>query len=271
MNDTPSDTRPILEEDLHAYVDNALDAQRRREVQEYLADHPDAAREVAAHALHRHDLREALASVVEEPVPPSLNLSRLIAEHQAQHAQREDPRRRWPWGMTAAVLLALGVGTGTGWALRGGATAGDAGIFALANEATRSYEVYASDKQRPVEMGPSQRAELVSWVSQRLGRKVAIPDLAPSGYRFMGGRLVMTEHGPAGLFMYDDVGGTRIALMVRPMSVDQNTPVMRRIEGPRGGFAWADKGLGYGVVGPADAALLHPVADEMRRQIGAGL
>lgn len=271
MNDTPPNARPILEEDLHAYVDNALDAQRRRDVQQYLADHPDAAREVAAFARDRHDLRAAVASVAEEPVPPSLNLPRLIAEHQQQHAQREDARRRWPWSMAAAVLLSLSVGAGTGWTLRGGAAAGDAGIFALANEATRSYEIYASDKERPVEMGPSQRAELVRWVSQRLGRKVAIPDLGPSGYRFMGGRLVMTEHGPAGLFMYDDAGGKRIALMVRPMSVDKNTPVMRRIEGPRGGFAWADQGLGYGVVGATDPALLHPVANEMRRQIGVDL
>lgn len=276
MNGDPPDGRPILEEDLHAYVDEALDAQRRREVRDYLLQHPEAAREVEAHALHRRELRAALAPVADEPLPPTLNLARMVAEHELRehHEQQERraPHRRWPWGMAAAVVLALGLGTGAGWSLRGGAAAGgDAGIFALGREAARSYDVYASDTTRPVEMGPSQRAELVSWVSSRLGRKVAIPDLSPSGYSFMGGRLVMTEHGPAGLFMYDDAHGTRLALMVRPMAVEQNTPVMKKIDGPRAGFAWADEGLGYGVVGANEAQVLHPLADEMRRQIGADL
>ncbi len=278
MNGDAPGGRPILEEDLHAYVDEALSAQRRREVSDYLLEHPEAAREVEAHAQHRSELRAALAPIADEPLPPGLNLARMVAEHERQeqhkrHPQqaRRAPQRRWPWGMAAAVVLSLGLGAGAGWSLRGTPGSGDAGISALGREAARSYDVYASDTARPVEMGPSQRAELVGWVSSRLGRKVAIPDLTPSGYRFMGGRLVMTEHGPAGLFMYDDAQGTRLALMVRPMAVDQNTPVMKKIDGPRAGFAWADQGLGYGVVGANEAQVLHPLADEMRRQIGVEL
>lgn len=278
MNGDPMDARPILEEDLHAYVDDALDAQRRREVHDYLAHHPDAAREVEAYALHRRSLRAALAPIAEEPLPPSLNLARLGEAHarieESEERDLQARHRRWPWGMAAAVVLALGLGTGAGWSLRGGMPAGgDAGISALAREATRSYVVYASDTERPVEMGPSQRTELVDWVSSRLGRKVAIPDLTASGYTFIGGRLVMTAHGPAGLFMYDDAAGTRLALTVRPMTVDRDTPVMRPIEAqsPVAGYAWADHGLGYGVVGARKAEVLHPLADEMRRQIGASL
>lgn len=272
MNDDPLAGRPILEEDLHAYVDGVLDAQRRLEVREYLAHHPEAAREVEAHASHRQDLRAALAPIADEPLPPALNLARLVEAHERR--ERQAPRRHWPWGMAAAVVFALGLGASAGWSLRGGLPpGGDAGISALAREATRSYTVYASDTRRPVEMGPSQRAELVDWVSGRLGRKVAIPDLSGAGYNFIGGRLVMTAHGPAGLFMYDDAGGTRLALTVRPMAVDKDTPVMRPIEGQGAvaGYAWADKGLGYGVVGARKAEVLHPLANEMRRQIGASL
>lgn len=273
MNDDPKGGRPILEEDLHAYVDEALDAQRRREVREYLAHHPEAAREVEAYALHRQGLRASLAPIAEEPLPPSLNLARLVQEHEQRALQdRHAPSRRSPWGMAAVVVFALGLGASAGWSLRGGVPAGgDAGISALAREATRSYAVYASDTVRPVEMGPSQRAELVDWVSSRLGRKVAIPDLTSSGYNFIGGRLVMTAHGPAGLFMYDDASGTRLALTVRPMTIDKDTPVMRPIDGPVAGYAWADQGLGYGVVGAHKAEVLHPLADEMRRQIGSSL
>lgn len=281
MNGDPMDARPILEEDLHAYVDDALAAPRRREVREYLAHHPEAARQVEAYAAHRQGLRDALAPIADEPLPPALNLARLVQAHaQREQQDRQAPHRRWPWGMAAAVVFALGLGTSAGWSLRGDMPpGGDAGISALAREATRSYVVYASDTVRPVEMGPSQRTELVDWVSSRLGRKVAIPDLSASGYNFIGGRLVMTAHGPAGLFMYDDAGGSRLALTVRPMAVDKDTPVMRPIkeqdgqggQGPVAGYAWADKGLGYGVVGARKAEVLHPLADEMRRQIGVSL
>jgi len=263
MSNDPSAARPILEEDLHAFVDDALDASRRREVQAYLDLHPDAARDVAAHAAHRQELRALLAPISDEPVPPALNLQRLVGERRA--------RERRPWGMAAAVLLALGVGGGAGWSLRGGRPSADAGIVAVAREATASYDVYASDLQRPVEMGPTQRAELVSWVSARLGRQVAVPDLAASGYRFIGGRLVATDHGPAGLFMYDDPKGTRLALLVRPMAVEKNTPMMEHIDGRFAGYAWADQGLGYGVVGTRQAGSLHALADEVRRQIGVDL
>lgn len=55
------------------------------------------------------------------------------------------------------------------------------------------------------------------------------------------------------------------------MAVDKNTPTMKQIDGPHAGYAWADEGLGYGVVGERKAELLHPLADEMRRQIRVGL
>ena len=273
MNGGPMDPRPILEEDLHAYVDDELDASRRREVQAYLDQHPEAAGQVKAYAAQRQQLRAVLAPIAEEPLPPSLNLARMVQAHEQRERRDEHASRpRWAWRMAAGVVFALGLGTSAGWFLRGHLPGdGDAGIAALAQEATHSYAVYASDTERPVEMGPTQRTELVDWISARLGRKVAIPDLGADGYHFIGGRLVMTAHGPAGLFMYQDADGTRLALTVRPMAVDQDTPLMHPIKGPVGGYAWADRGLGYGMVGASKAEVLHPLADEMRRQIGVSL
>jgi anti-sigma factor RsiW len=84
----------------------------------------------------------------------------------------------------------------------------------------------------------------------------------------MGGRLVATPHGPAALFMYDDDRGTRLVLLMRPMAVDQDTPMSQHSRGAVTGFAWADKGIGYSLVGPTSNEILHPLADEVRRQIG---
>jgi len=259
-NPTP---QPILEEDLHAYVDHCLDAARRREVQHYLDHHPEAAAQVAGFAAQRQGLRSALAGIADEPVPPRLNLQRMFEE-------RRTPRP-WPWSMAAAVVLALGAGGLGGWSVRGVWPDGHGGIAALAREATSSYAVYAADPLRPVEMGPERQTELVSWVSARLKRAVSVPDLSRSGFRYIGGRLVSTEHGPAGMFFYDDANGTRLAMVVRPMAIEHDTPMLKQHTGNIAGFTWAAHGLGYSVVGTERADALHPLADEVRRQTNAML
>ncbi len=70
--------RPITEDDLHALVDEALDAARQAEVEAYLARQPAVAARVEAYRRQRTALRDALAPVAAEPVPAELNLARLI-------------------------------------------------------------------------------------------------------------------------------------------------------------------------------------------------
>jgi hypothetical protein len=41
---------------------------------------------------------------------------------------------------------------------------------------------------------------------------------------------------------------------------------MEQSAGNLGGFSWAALGLGYSVVGTEAPSLLHPVADEVRKQ-----
>lgn len=252
--------RPITEDDLHAYVDDALEPERRAEVASYLAGHPDVGKRVAAFAGQRELLRTALAPIADEPLPPELNLSHII-----------EGRRRRPspvWRAVAAMLL-LGIGGVGGWAMRGSLQPSQGGLAALAQEAAYSYNVYAPDRVRPVEMRASDRAELVQWISGRLSRPVKVPDLAGSGYRLMGGRLVATAHGPAAMFMYDDDHGSRIVVLIRPMSSsDQDAPMTAQSKADVAGFAWADGGMGYTLVGRSSGAeSLRPVANEVRRQV----
>jgi anti-sigma factor RsiW len=250
--------RPITEDDLHAYVDHALEPERRTEVATYLDEHPDVAKRIGAFADQRELLRAALAPVADEPLPAELNLSRIIE----QRARRPSMLR---WAIAAVLLLSIG-GI-VGWTMRGELQGSPEGLAALAQEATASYNVYAPDKVRPVEVRASDSAALVQWVSDRLHRPVKVPDLAASGYRLMGGRLVATRHGPAVMFMYDDDHGSRLVVMTRPMSnADQNAPMTPQSHGGVGGFTWADDGVGYSLVGRAPADSLRPIANEVRKQ-----
>jgi anti-sigma factor RsiW len=134
-------------------------------------------------------------------------------------------------------------------------------------EAVDSFEVYAPDQVRPIEIKAANQSELISWFSERMNRPVAVPDLSGSGYRLMGGRLVATPHGPAVLFMYDDDLGTRLVMLSRPMAIDQNKPMQQHSRGQVAGFGWADNGIGYSLVGPVAPDVLHPIANEVRKQI----
>jgi anti-sigma factor RsiW len=250
-------TRPITEDDLHAYVDGVLEPERQVEVVAYLEGHPDVAKRIAGFADQRELLRRALAPIADEPLPPQLNLSRIIEDRQ---------RRRLPFGWAVAAMLMLSIGGLGGWAMRGAVQAAPVGLAALAQEAAYSYQVYAPDRVRPVEMRATDSAQLVQWVSNRLHQPVKLPDLTTSGYRLMGGRLIATSHGPAAMFMYDDDRGERLVVLTRPMTTDQSAPMAPHSLDNVAGFAWADGGMGYSLMGQAAAESLKPIANEVRRQ-----
>jgi anti-sigma factor RsiW len=253
--------RPITEDDLHAYVDHALEPERRAEVESYLGAHPDVAKRIAAFAGQRDLLRAALAPIANEPVPADLNLERII-----ENRRRRPSRFSW----AIAAMLLLSIGGVSGWSVRGTLQPLAGGVTALAQEAADSYNVFAPDRVRPVELRAPDSAQLVQWVSSRLHQPVNVPDLAASGYRLMGGRLVATSHGPAAMFMYDDDRGSRIVLLTRPMSsADQNAPMTPQSKGNVAGFAWADGGIGYSLVGQAPMETLWPIANEVRQQARA--
>ncbi|HZZ33990.1 MAG TPA: anti-sigma factor [Phenylobacterium sp.] len=247
--------RPITEEDLHAYVDGWLDDARMAAVRGYLRDHPELAETLAAYDADRGTLREALRPFAEAPLPPTLDVRRLLEARRG----RSDA-----WRLPVAASLVLAAGLAGGWAMRGMVVPQN-GVAALAREAAESYLVYANDTERPVEIAAADEPKLVAWVSDRLQRHVAPPNLTAAGFRLLGGRLVTTPHGPAAMFLYEGARSQRLAVMVRPMANDKTTRMSEHGDHGVGGVSWANKGLGYSLVGSASARELHPIADEVRR------
>lgn len=250
--------RPITEEELHALVDGALDPERRADVARYLHDHPDMAERVEGYRRQRDALRARLAPIAEAPLPPELNLRDLVQ-------RRRRAASRWPLGLAAGLLLSLGMAGG--WLLRGAVRPPETGLVALAGEAESSFRVYATDKERPVELRAGDRPKMMRWMSNRLAYEVGAPDLSAAGYRFMGGRLVATPRGPAALFMYDDDRGTRLVMLSRAMAHERNSP-MRSVPGDHSSsIVWSHDGIGYGLTARLDPYRLRQLADEAKRQL----
>jgi len=249
---------PVTEDELHALLDRQLPPHRLAAVQGHLDAHPEDAERFAAYAAQRNALRSALAGLAATPVPSRLNPEVLLAQRRAS--------RRSAWRAAAMVVLALGMGTAGGWGLRGLIAPPASNLTLLAQEAIANHIVYTADRRRPTELGADQREDLARWVSNRLNHHVAPPDLTDAGFKYIGGRLAATPRGPAGLFMYQNAGGTRLTVFVLPMGSAANRQPKYVDVGRLDGCAWINKGVGYTVVAPIPKPELERLSDQVRGQ-----
>jgi anti-sigma factor RsiW len=254
----------VREDELHAFVDGHLDPDRRAAVAVWLATEPDAAARVQAWQSQRKALRSAFANAL--PPAADLDLVRIV---ETRLRRRTGPA--WAAAVVAAIVLALSLGAAGGWAMRGVAPDRQkAALAALEQEAFATHAVYAVDRRHPIEVGAAERDHLAQWLSNRLNRKVAPPDLTTAGWHLLGGRLLATERGgAAALFMYDDDKGQRLSLVMRPMAPDLASPEPQWIGGAVNGSAWIAGGLGYAVVGAAPQDKIMEVARLVQRQLSA--
>ena len=254
MND-----KPVTEADLQAHVDDRLSPEQVDIVENWLAARPAEAARISDHRRQRDALRSALDPVIYEPLPAALDLS-------LRSSQRPGPFPVSAWLAVAASLALFLIGGASGWMLKSWQMPASVGTAAVAREAAASYAVYAGDDVRPVEITAGQSDKLDQWFSQRLSRPVRAPDLHSAGLTLIGGRLIATEHGAAGLYLYRYADGTRVAVYVRPMEVDGNARMQHRDEQGVTGWTWADDGLGFGVFGGGGSSALHGAADLVRAQ-----
>lgn len=232
---------PISEEDLHAYADNRLAAERATAVEAWLATHPEHRAQVEAWRTQSAQLHRLYDPVLAEPVP-----ARLIppAERTSAFAWRH-----------AAVVAWLALGGVIGFFLRGElqpappAATAQAGP-ALPRLAAVAHAVYAPEVRHPVEVGAEQEAHLVAWLSKRLGQPVSIPSLQAAGYRLVGGRLLPGESGEVAQFMFENEARSRLTLYVQPGGTAASDSAFRYArENGIDVFYWVDRRFGYALSG----------------------
>ena len=232
--------RPVNNSDLHAYVDGQLDPLRRAEVEDYLAQHPQAQARVHEYEKLNQALQQLYAPGLDGPVPPSLT-------------HRPTTQRRWRFAARAAVAA--------GWILLGGIIGGLAVYQIDADENTTiaaqlirpavfAHTIYVPENLHPVEVSGNQEAHLVKWLSKRLHTQLQAPNLADQGFKLVGGRLLPSTNRMAAQFMYQDETGNRVTLYVRRGAWDNRETAFRYAhEGNVGVFYWIDGPMGYALSG----------------------
>ena len=245
---------PIGEDELQAFVDERLDGPRRDAVEAHLARHPELRERIAAERRQRASLRAQLQGKAAEPIPARLRIATLQAARRARLARR--------MSLIAAAVAIFMVGGSAGWFANGlrPALVAQAPTTAVAQGAAAAYRTFVVEVAHPVEVGVAQETHLLQWLSKRLGHKLVAPDLAPFGYRLMGGRLLPGGSGAAAQLMYEDTAGKRLTLYVR--AADGTETAFRfQQDGDAATFAWIDQGFGFAVTATASREELLPIAE----------
>ena len=238
---------PVTEDELHAYVDNELPAERRGDVEAWLATHPDDAARVQSWRSMAEALHARYDQVIDEAVPKRLEIERLVREP-----------RKWFYGAVAATLAAFVVGGGVGW-MAHGAVAAPSAMANFTVDALDAHRLYVVEVRHPVEVPGSERAHLQQWLTKRCGWDVRAPELAAAGLKLVGGRLLPGPSGPASFLMYESASGERFTLYTSRAKTE--TAQMRYTAAENSGaMYWSENGVGYVLSGPTDKDRLNQVA-----------
>jgi anti-sigma factor RsiW len=249
---------PVTEDELHAYVDGELPADRRGAVEAWLASHPEDAARIAAWRAQADAIRARYGAVASEPVTARFALDRL-----ARGA------RSWRAVAAAAVLAAFLAGGVVGWMAHGASAAAPSRFDILTAQALDAHKTYVVEVRHPVEVTGAERPHLVQWLSKRLDYELRVPDLEASGLKLVGGRLLPGPFGPAAFCMYEGPSGERFTIYYA--RTDSPQTAMRYRAGERfASFYWVEGGLAHVVSGPLDRERLQNVAQAAYDQIDKG-
>lgn len=246
-------TDHVTEDELHAYVDGELPADRIAAVESYLTANPEEASRVASWRAQAAAIRERWGSVSDEPLPERLQIARIAKR--ASGVWRK---------VAAAAVLAFLIGGAAGWFGREATSVQtDTQIAkALADAAIEAHRLYINEVRHPIEVRANEE-HLLRWLSRRVGSPVHAPDLADEGLKLMGGRLLPGPKSPTALIMYEGSTGERVTITCTSAGKEGQTAFKWRQAGEFGALAWIEGGLAFVVAGPADRERLDRVARQI--------
>ena len=197
---------PVTEDELHAYIDGELPADRKEAVASWLATHPEQAALVASWRAQAESVR---ARYGDDHRRTRTGTAQAGPVAQTGIAPTGAPGLRWPRPrplrpLSSAVRPA-------GWRAEPPLRA-PTEFETIAGEALDAYRLYVVEVRHPVEVPGSERAHMTQWLSKRLGEDLRIPDLQSIGLKLVGGRLLPGPTGAAAFYMYESASGERFTI-----------------------------------------------------------
>jgi anti-sigma factor RsiW len=245
---------PVTEDELHAYVDGELPADRRRAIEAWLAGHPEHAARVAEWRVQADAIRARYDGLAAEPTPARFELDKLTRS-----------RRGWRAVAAATVIAAFFAGWLVGWFAHGASAAGPSPFETFTVEALSAHKLYIAEVRHPIEVRAGEQ-HLLPWLSRRVGTTLRAPDLDVFSLKLLGGRLLPGPIGPAALFMYEGPTGERYTIYCS-REKQPRTALRYNVAGQIASVHWVESEIGYVVSGPADRERLLRIAQTIYDQI----
>jgi anti-sigma factor RsiW len=247
-------TAPIGERDLHAYVDGQLDADRRAQVEGYLASQPQAREQVQQWREQNQALHRLYDGVMNEAIP--MQLTAVLKPKPGLQS-------------LAAGIACLACGLVAGWFAHGAMTQSNmpSGSAAFARNALAAHVLYVAEKRHPVEVTAEQQEHLLTWLSKRLDAPIRAPNLQDQGFTLLGGRLLPGDDGPLAQLMYESATGERLTLTVKHATRQAETGFQLLEKNGNAVFYWIDRDYGYALSGDISKARMLELAHAVHMRL----
>lgn len=249
-----SGSRPIGDDDIQAFIDGRLAPVRQREVEVFLASEPALRIRAEQFRADAQALRAAAQLRRPEPIPASLRLS----EVRRRNAARTMAVHR----RLAAGICIFALGTALGMAIPQQAAETPPPRPQM-TDAVIAFRAFAGRAGDAVEVPAAQTAALKRMMSRHLKQNVSVPDLSGLGLAFRGGRLLSSDEGPGGMFVYDDPAGGHVALYMKTLASPRKAALASRQEGDLVAYFWFTGELGYAVLGSSGSPFVTRAAERL--------
>jgi len=204
---TGVDGEPIGERDLLAYVDDRLEPERRRRVEEVLARDPAERARAEAFMAQNEALRRAFGGIAGEPVPPALQ---AVLEGRGRRARAS---RGGVTGLAAGLAAGVALAVGLGWWAGGPDSE-------IRRARTFVEQVATLPKEAAMAGSPLVSTDAgydapLDWLEQRVAMDLRAPDLSDDGWTLHRRGLVDVDGRPTVRLVYADDDGRQLSIFMR--------------------------------------------------------
>jgi len=260
----------IQEDDLHAYVDNQLSADKVEAVEALMRKDPNIAEQVLEWQKQNNEIAKLFENRDFTEIPDQLNLEKLKKKPNKKLIKTEDRQRKsTPWFYSMAASLFLMVISGSiGWFAHDLSQPLSQNTKNFVNSAISAHEVYSVEVLHPVEVKANQKDHLVAWLSKRINHTFTAPNLKEYNYSLLGGRLLAMKKGkPGAQLMYENPEGKRVTLLISKNKTYHDQSFHLKKVDNINAFYWMDSKVAYSLTGEVNSKFLRDISTSIYQQL----
>ena len=260
-----NNTIEIHEDDLHAYVDKQLSAEKVEAVEALMRKDPQIAQKVYDWKKQNKVILALFDEEAFAEIPDKLSLEYLNKESNNKIEKAQGTP--WFYSMAASIFFMTISGT-IGWFAHDISHSMTPNTTNFVNSAISAHQVYTVEILHPVEVNANQQKHLITWLSKRIDHPLAVPDLQAYGYNLLGGRLLsMLKGRAAAQLMFENKEGKRVTLLVSRNPSYRDQAFHLKNEGDINAFYWMDSNVAYSIASKMSSEALRKLSKSVYEQL----